>query len=128
MEIFQIVGFAIVATVLAIVIKKQKPEIAIQLSLVTGVIIFILLLDKIRVVLYVLEELANRSNVNVFYMTTLLKIIGVAYIAEFGAQVCRDAGESAIASKVEFAAKILIMVLAIPIIIAIMDSVMRLIP
>ncbi len=128
MEIFQIVGFAIVATVLAIVIKKQKPEIAIQLSLVTGVIIFILLLDKIRVVLYVLEELANQANVNVFYMTTLLKIIGVAYIAEFGAQVCRDAGESAIASKVEFAAKILIMVLAIPIIIAIMDSVMRLIP
>lgn len=128
MEILQIVGFGIVATVLAVVIKKQKPEIALQLSLAAGVIIFLLMIDKIQMVIYVLNELAVKANVNIFYMATILKIIGIAYIAEFGAQVCRDAGESAIATKVEFAAKILIMVLAIPIIVAILDAVIRLIP
>lgn len=128
MEILQIVGFGLVATVLAVVVKKQKPEIALQLSLVAGAIIFLLLVDKIRMVILVLEELAVRANVNIFYMTTVLKIIGIAYIAEFGSQVCRDAGESAIATKIEFGAKIIIMVLAIPIIVAILESVMRLIP
>jgi stage III sporulation protein AD len=128
MDIFQIVGFGLVATTLAVVVKKQKPEIALQLSLVAGVIIFLLMIDKIRMVILVLEELAVKANINIFYMTTVLKIIGIAYIAEFGSQVCRDAGESAIATKIEFAAKIIIMVLAIPIIVAILESVIRLIP
>jgi stage III sporulation protein AD len=128
MDILQIVGFGLVATTLAVVIKKQKPEIALQLSLAAGVIIFLLMIDKIRMVVLVLEELAVKANINIFYMTTVLKIIGIAYIAEFGAQVCRDAGESAIATKIEFAAKIVIMVVAIPIIVAILESVIRLIP
>ncbi|MDW7674950.1 MAG: stage III sporulation protein AD [Bacillota bacterium] len=128
MEILQIVGFGLVATVLAVVVKRQKPEIALQLSLVAGIIIFLLLVDKIKMVIYVLEELSTKANVNIFYMTTVLKIVGIAYIAEFGSQVCRDAGESAIATKVEFAAKIIIMVVAIPIIVAILESVIRLIP
>ncbi|NLC37881.1 MAG: stage III sporulation protein AD, partial [Clostridia bacterium] len=51
-----------------------------------------------------------------------------AYIAEFGAQVCRDAGETAIASRVEFAAKVLIIVLAIPIVVAILETIIRLLP
>nr|MDA8233783.1 stage III sporulation protein AD [Clostridia bacterium] len=50
-----------------------------------------------------------------------------AYIAEFGAQICRDAGEGAVASKIEFAAKVLVMILAIPIIIAILDTLVKLI-
>jgi len=128
MDIFQIVGFGLVATTLAVVVKKQRPEIALQLSLVAGVIIFLLMIDKISMVILILGELAAKANINIFYMTTVLKIIGIAYIAEFGSQVCRDAGESAIATKIEFAAKIIIMVLAIPIIVAILESVIRLIP
>jgi stage III sporulation protein AD len=61
-------------------------------------------------------------------LTTVLKIMGIAYIAEFGAQVCRDAGEGSTATKIEFAAKILVMVLALPIIVAILESVLRLLP
>jgi stage III sporulation protein AD len=62
------------------------------------------------------------------YMGTVLKIIGIAYIAEIGAQVCRDAGEGVVAAKIEFAAKILVMVLAIPIILAILEALLKLIP
>ncbi|NLK52688.1 MAG: stage III sporulation protein AD [Syntrophomonadaceae bacterium] len=126
MEILQIVGAALVVTVLILVIKPQRPELALQISLVFAILIFLFMLDKISGVIKVLEELSGRANLNKFYMATILKIIGVAYIAEFGAQVCRDAGEGAIASKVEFAAKIIIMVLAVPIIVAILDSLLKL--
>ncbi|HHX50103.1 MAG TPA: stage III sporulation protein AD, partial [Clostridia bacterium] len=74
------------------------------------------------------EELSHRAQVNQFYLATIMKIIGIAYIAEFGAQVCRDAGETAIASRVEFAAKVLVMVLAIPILVAILETIIRLLP
>ena len=75
-----------------------------------------------------MQELARRAQINMFYMTTVLKIMGIAYLAEFGAQICKDAGEGSIATKIELAAKILVMVLALPIIMAILESVLRLIP
>ncbi len=126
MEILQIVGAGLVVTVLILVIKPQRPELALQVSLVFGVIVFLFMLGKISGVINVLEELSQRANINKFYLSTILKIIAVAYIAEFGAQVCRDAGEGTVAAKVEFAAKIIIMVLAVPIIVAILDSLLKL--
>ncbi len=72
--------------------------------------------------------MAIGAGINFLYMQTLLRIIGVAYLAEFGSQVCRDAGEGSLASRIEFAAKILILVMAIPIVIAVMDSILRIIP
>lgn len=128
MEILQVVGLALVATVLLVVIRQHKPELAIQLSIAFGVLVFLYMLGKIGAVLNLFRDLATRADVNLFYLSTLFKIIGVAYVAEFGAQVCRDAGESAMAAKVEFAAKILVMVLAIPIIAAILETVIRLLP
>jgi len=127
-EIMQIVGLALVAAVLLVLIRQNKPELAVQLSIAFGVIVFLFMLGKIATVVSLFRDLAARANVNVFYLSTLFKIIGVAYVAEFGAQVCRDAGESAVAAKVEFAAKILVMVLAIPIIVAILETVIRLLP
>lgn len=128
MEILQIVGFGLIATILIVLLKNQRPEMALQLGLAAGIVIFLLVVTKIKVVIDVLNDLASHAGVNSFYLTTVLKIVGIAYIAEFGAQVCRDAGEGAIATKVEFAAKILVMVLALPIIVAITESVIRLIP
>jgi stage III sporulation protein AD len=72
--------------------------------------------------------LAVRSNINMVFLKTILKIIGIAYIAEFGAQIVRDAGMEAIASKIELSGKILIMVMAIPIITVIVETVMKLMP
>lgn len=128
MEIFKIVGLAIIATVLTVVLKNQKPEISLQISVVTGIIIFILIITKLTSVLEVLNMLARKIDIDLVYITTILKIVGIAYVAEFGAQVCRDAGETAIASKVEFAGKILIMVLAIPILIALFNLILELMP
>lgn len=128
MEIFQVVGVGLTGAILAVYVKERNKEVAVLISLATGLIIFIFALSKVGAVLQVLEELAVRAEINIFYLTTVLKIMGIAYIAEFGAQVCRDAGEGSTATKIEFAAKILVMVLALPIIVAILESILRLLP
>jgi len=126
-EIVQVIGLAIVATVIIAVIKAQRPEIAIQISIAAGIIVFTMILGKISAVIELLNSYAERININTVYISTLLKIVGIAYIAEFGAEVCKDAGESAIASKVELAGKVVIIVLAVPILTSLMDLIIRII-
>ncbi|GAB6087775.1 stage III sporulation protein AD [Alkaliphilus crotonatoxidans] len=128
MEIFQIVAIGLVATVLAILVKNQKPELGIYISLVTGFVIFIFVLAKLQSVIEILNQLANKISIDDIYLATILKIVGIAYIAEFGAQVCKDAGEGVIASKIEFAGKVLIMVMAVPILVSLMDLIINMVP
>lgn len=126
MEIAQVIGLAIIVTVIGMVIKQIKPEMAMQLSILAGVAIFLLIMDKIRLIVDLLQKLADQANISSYYLFIVLKIVGVAYLAEFGCQICKDAGENALATKVEIAAKIFVIILAIPIIVAIMESMMKL--
>lgn len=126
MEIAQVIGLAIIVTVLGAVLKQVRPEMALQLSIFAGITIFLLVMDKVKLVVNLLENLANQANVSSYYLYIVLKIVGVAYLAEFGGQICRDAGENALATKVEIAAKIFVVILGVPIIVAIMDSLLKL--
>ncbi|SDG07398.1 stage III sporulation protein AD [Fontibacillus panacisegetis] len=128
MEMIQIVGLGLVATVLILVIKEQKPIFAFLIAASTGILIFLYIVGKIGGIIEVLEQLAESSGIQMIYLKTILKIIGIAYIAEFGAQIVRDAGQESIASKIELAGKVLIMVLAIPIISIIIETVLKLLP
>ncbi|MCF6094454.1 stage III sporulation protein AD [Microaerobacter geothermalis] len=128
MEIIQIVGLGLVSTILILILKEHKPLFAFLLTIFIGVIIFFYLVGKISEVIQILEKVAVQANVNMVFLETILKIIGIAYIAEFGAQITKDAGQGAIASKIELAGKILIMVLAIPIITIIIETVLNLLP
>ncbi len=128
MEIVQIVGIGLITTVLALILKEQKPIFAFLLALFAGMIIFLFLIDKISAVIQVLENMAEQSGVDMIFFRTILKIIGIAYIAEFGAQIVRDAGQESVAAKIELAGKVLILFMAIPIITVIMETVMKLMP
>lgn len=128
MDILQIVCVGIIAVVLSSTIKKQRPEIALQLSIATGVIIFIVVIVKLSAVINFLQDFSKRANIDSTYINILLKIVGIAYIAEFGAEVCKDAGESSIASKIELAGKVTIVILAVPIISSLLDLVVKLMP
>jgi len=127
-EIWQIVGLALMVTVISVVLKQIRPEIALQLTILTSALIFIVVMSKIKVIVDLLQNLADQANISSYYLLIVLKIVGVAYLAEFGAQICRDAGEGALASKIELAAKIGVIVIAIPIIVAITESLIRLVP
>lgn len=128
MSIIQVVALAVVAVVLIVVIRQEKPELALQISMVIGLIILGYAIWKLAGVVRVIENLARRAELNMVFLSSLLKIIGIAYVAEFGAQVCRDAGENALAFKVDLAGKVAILILAVPIISTIMETVTRLLP
>lgn len=128
MSIMQVVAIAVVATVLILVIRQEKPELAVQVSMVAGLIIFGLIVWKLIEILNVLERLAVRADLNMVFLGTLLRILGIAYVAELGTQVCKDAGESALAFKVSMAGKVMVLILAVPIITTILDTVSRLLP
>lgn len=128
MEILQVVGLGLIATILILVVKEQKPVFAFLLATFVGITIFLALAGKISDVIRILENLATQAHVNNLFLETILKIIGIAYIAEFGAQVTRDAGQGSIASKIELAGKVLIMVMAIPIITVIIETIVSILP
>jgi len=128
MEIFKIVGLGITATILTIMVKQYKPEYSLHISIATGIAIFLLVIGKLASIFDVLVEMANKMNMNLVYLKSIFKIIGIAYISQFGAQICKDSGEDSIAMKIEFAGKIIIMALALPILLSILSLIENLMP
>jgi len=127
-EIAQIVGIALVTAIMLLILRQEKPVMAVILSIVFSVVLFLFMIDKLASIIEVMTELTRRAGINYFFLSTLLKILGVAYLGEFTASICNDAGEQAVAKKVEFAAKIIIAVLALPILVAILESLLELMP
>lgn len=127
MEIIQVAGIALVATTLILVLKNQRPELSIQISIIAGVIIIGLLLGKLKAVLAFLESYTINAKIGQMYIKSLFKIVGITYIAQFASEICKDADQSAVASKIEFAAKILILVIAVPIVTSVLDLLVGLI-
>jgi stage III sporulation protein AD len=126
MEIVKIVGIGLVAGMLITLLRQQKPELAMALSISTGIMLFLLMLLKVFQVIDFLQVLGAKAKVDAVHMTTVLKIIGIAYVTDFGSQVLQDAGEKSVAAKVEMAGKVIITLLAVPIMLAILDTVLRL--
>lgn len=128
MEILKIVVIGIISSILALTLKKQNPEISIIISIAAGILIFMMVIPKLQTVINMLISISNNMKLDKMYISIVMKIIGIAYIAEFGVQICKDAGESSIASKIELVGKVLIMVVSAPILIALMELVLSIMP
>ncbi|WP_238980639.1 stage III sporulation protein AD [Geobacillus sp. YHL] len=128
MDILQIVGLGLIATFLVVLLQEQKSNLAFLLTVFVGCTIFLLLVDQISSILAMLRKMAEGAHIQMVYLETMLKIIGIAYIAEFAAQISKDAGQGAIAAKIELGGKIIILALAVPILTAIIEAVIGLIP
>ncbi|PEI49021.1 stage III sporulation protein AD [Bacillus pseudomycoides] len=122
------VGLGLVATFLAAVLNQHKSSITSMFIVFIASVMFLLLIDQIHSILRMIERVASEAKVSNVYVETLLKIIGIAYIAEFGAQITKDAGQGAIASKIELAGKILILVMAIPILTVVIETILGFLP
>ncbi|AYD40598.1 stage III sporulation protein AD [Clostridium fermenticellae] len=125
MEIIKIVTFAFIALFIVLLFKDRKDDMAVYISIAVGICIFLFMISKITAVLQFIEQLANKANIDFVYLTTVFKILGIAYLASFCSQICKDAGQENIGTKVEFAGKILILTLAIPILMAVLQSILK---
>lgn len=126
-DIFVLAAIGIVGAIIAIFLKDTKlPVFAILVALAVGAIIFLQVIPKLGQLFDLFESIAQSANLSALYLNTIFKVLGVAYIAEFAAQLCRDAGQGSIAVKIEFAAKTGILMLSMPIMISILNSVINL--
>ncbi len=128
MEIVKIIGVGIISLIISIIIKQYKPEFAIYVAIIAGIIIILMVIDKLFAIVKLLTTLSQKSGINGTYLSILLKITGIAILTEFGTSICKDAGEQAIANKVEFGGKIIIISISIPIITALLEVLLQIMP
>lgn len=114
MKISVIIGIALIAMILCVLLKGYRPEYSVFLSLTVGILILLMTLDALVPVMETLTELIEISGQGREAFTILLKALGVCFITQLASDACKDAGEGAIASKVELAGKVVILLLAMP--------------
>ena len=114
MNILSVVGLGLTGALLGIIIRQYKPEFSIYVSLTVGIIILGALIGLISPVIDTITELTDAVNLNDIYGSVLLKALAICYITQLASDCCSDAGEKAIASKLEMAGKIAIVVISLP--------------
>ena len=125
MEILKIVSFALAALFIFLLFKDKRSDIAVLVSLLACVILFVSILASVTDIINFIKEISSRANIDIVYIGVVLKILAISYLATFCSEICKDAGAASIASKVEFSAKILILTLAIPILMAVLQSILQ---
>lgn len=125
--IFRVAAAAIVCALLALTLRRDNPVFASLIALAGGVLIFFMVVPYLSAVLQTLHAVTDNLGEGSVYITTVLRVIGIAYAAEFGANICNDAGESALASRVELAGKVLILATAAPIVLTLLRQVVSVI-
>lgn len=128
MDIIKIIGIAFLALIIIIILKQYKPEFVIYVSILAGAIILFMNIDKLSGIINLLENLANKTQVNGQFLSILIKITGISFLTEFAVSICKDSGETAIANKVDLGGKVIIIAISIPIISSLLETVVKILP
>jgi len=128
MLITQVIGVALLGCALLSMLRSARSDVAVAVAASLGVVLFMLVAARLADFVTAILSMASAAGVNRVYLDTVLRVVGVAYLAAFGAQVCRDAGEGALAVKVELAGKVLILGMAAPLMFALLDTVLQVLP
>ena len=126
MEIFRIAAIGVLCALLAVVVKEQRPDIAMLISVIGGVIILFYAVNYVSEAVSVFKLLMDKSNIDSDLLSVVLKIIGIGYITEFSASVCEDSGNKSLGDKIQFGGKILILVISLPLLGAVIDIILSL--
>lgn len=127
-DIVKIIGIGLIALLLIIVIRQYKPEFTVYISLIAGILILACILPKISAIIDMLNSLVSTASINSSFLVLLLKITGIAFLTEFAVSICKDAGESAIATKIDMGGKVVIISMSIPILAGLLETVTQILP
>lgn len=128
MEIVKVIGVGLIATIIIVILRQYKPDFVIYVSIIAGAIILFMLLDKLSGIIELLTSLSQKASINSEFLVILLKITGIAFLTEYAVSICKDSGETAIANKIDLGGKIIIIAISIPIISALLELVIKLLP
>ena len=127
-EIIKVIGIGLIALVIAIILKQYRPEYVIYISIIAGILILFFTLEKFSGIINLLKSISDKTYINKQFLEILLKITGIAIITEFAVSICSDAGEKAIASKIEIGSKVIIVTMSIPIISSLLEVIIDILP
>lgn len=128
MDIVKIVGIGFLTLVVSLVLKEYKKEYAIYCSLIGGIILLTSSFETIKEIVGFLSNISNKTSYNSEFLGLLLKITGIAVLVEYATSICKDSGETAIASKIDFAGKVIIISMSIPVISLTLTTLLKLLP
>lgn len=122
MTVITVAAFGIVSVLLAVQFKGLKGEYAVYLAAAAGLAIVSYGLLKLETILEAARQIQEYININPVYLTVLIKMIGIAYVAEFASGICRDAGFSSIGVQVEVFGKLSILAVSMPVVLALLET------
>ncbi|EGT3615737.1 stage III sporulation protein AD [Clostridium perfringens] len=122
--LIQVVGFSLITLFLYLFLKETKGTFAVMLLLAAGIIIFLFVMPYVNEIISFMQNIAKESGMDSSYIAIVMKIIAIAYLSTFCSYICNDAGVTVLGKKVEFTGKIMILLLAIPIMVNILNSIL----
>ena len=123
MDVIQVAALAVAGVLLAVQFKSGKAEYGIYLGAALSILIFFQILGKLNVILEVIKTIGEFLPLNKIFAGTLLKMLGITYVAEFSASICQDAGYQTIARQIEILGKLTILVMSMPILLALLQTI-----
>lgn len=127
MIIIKIVSFTLIALFFYLFLKDTKQGLSIYVVLVAGVAILLFMTPYIKEIIMFIQDIATKANIDLLYIEVVMKILAISYLASFCSEICKDAGANSLASKVEFSGKVLILLLAVPILRAVLDAIIKIV-
>ena len=123
MDVIQAAALAVAGVLLAVQFKSGKAEYGIYLGAALSILIFFQILGKLNVILEVIKTIGEFLPLNKIFAGTLLKMLGITYVPEFSASICQDAGYQTIARQIEILGKLTILVMSMPILLALLQTI-----
>ena len=123
MNMIQIGILSVIGVLVAVQLKQEKSEVAIYLCIVISLIIFVGIMEHMEQLVGTMREIGNYIQIDSSYITTLIKMLGITYLAEFSSGICKDAGYQSIATQIEMFGKLTILVLSLPILLALLRTI-----
>ena len=122
MDIVRIAALGIVGALLGILLKGQKKEYELFVTLGVSLCIFYFIISKLELVLAVINRMQEYVELDTGYIAILVKMIGITYVSEFSANLCRDAGYQAVAGQIEMFGKLSILVISMPVLLVLLET------
>lgn len=123
MNVVQVGIIGVLGALLAVQFKGGKTEYGVYMSVAAGIFLFVCIIDRLEIFIITVEQISSYINMDAGYLATMLKMIGITYIAEFSSGICKDAGYQTIASQIEIFSKLTILALGMPVLLALLETI-----